>query len=113
MQAVGWCTNVAWNVGFISARSYRLNTERYKWIKVQQYQSAVAMVYLTWNLARNLSVPDVDLYQAMKLTMLSSIRTSVLLTRLSRNFGRPVRSTTHKAGAIFSPRILHHGHQEL
>ena len=39
---------------------------------------------------------DVDLYRAMKLTMLSSIRCSVLLARLARNFGRPVRYHGHR-----------------
>merc|ERR1711874_58081 len=96
VQAAGWCTNVAWNVGPISHRSYKLGMERYEWNKTQRYQSIVAMVYLTWNLARNICVTDVDLYRAMKLTMLSSIRISVLLARLARDFGIPVKYHGHK-----------------
>lgn len=53
VQASGWCNNIAWNVGPLTQRQYLLAMERYEWNKVEKYQSIVAMVLLSWNLARN------------------------------------------------------------
>ena len=37
-------------------RQYVAAIERYEWNKSQRYQSIVAMVYLTWNMAQNIQV---------------------------------------------------------
>ena len=56
VQAAGWCNNVAWNTGPLTNRQYCAAIERYEWNKTQRYQSIVAMVYLTWNMAQNIQV---------------------------------------------------------
>ena len=56
VQASGWCNNVAWNTGPLTHRQYVAAIERYEWNKTQRYQSIVAMVYLTWNMAQNIQV---------------------------------------------------------
>lgn len=58
VQAVGWCNNIAWNVGPLTARQYHLAIERYEWNKLQSYKSIVPMIHLSWNLARNIKVSD-------------------------------------------------------
>jgi len=98
VQASGWCTNVAWNVGPLSSRCYNMAIERYEWNKTQRYQSVVAMVYLTWNLAKNLDVLDSALFCAMKRTLLSSIRTSVLKKLYAKKCNIPVKFHGHKDG---------------
>jgi len=98
VQASGWCTNVAWNVGPLSSRSYDLAIERYEWNKTQRYQSVVAMVYLTWNMAKNLDILDSALFCAMKLTLLSSIRTSVLKKLYAKKCNIPIKFHGHKEG---------------
>ena len=44
VQASGWCNNVAWNTGPLTARQYTAAIHRYEWNKTQRYQSIVAMV---------------------------------------------------------------------
>lgn len=66
VQAIGWCNNIAWNVGPITARQFQLGIDRYEWNKLQSYKSIVPMVHLGWNLARNIKVSDPKLYELIK-----------------------------------------------
>ncbi|CAB3239765.1 unnamed protein product [Arctia plantaginis] len=74
VQATGWCNNIAWNVGPLTARQYSLALERYEWNKVQNFKSIVPMVHLTWNLARNIRVSDPRLHRAMRTCLLQTLR---------------------------------------
>ena len=66
--------------------------ERYEWNKSQRYQSIVAMVYLTWNMAQNIQVSDYDLFRAMKTTLMRSLEQSVLMKQFALKNNIPVRS---------------------
>ena len=66
VQAAGWCNNIAWNVGPLTARQHRLAVERYEWNKVQKFKSIVPMQRLSWNLARNIKVSDPELYRSIR-----------------------------------------------
>lgn len=77
VQASGWCNNIAWNVGPLTHRQYVLALERYEWNKSQRYQSIVAMVLLSWNLAKNLVPLNPDLHTAIRWTLLRSIKQTV------------------------------------
>lgn len=66
VQAVGWCNNVAWNVGPLTGHQYQLSVERYEWNKLQTCRSDVPMVHLTWSLARNIKVNEPMLYESMR-----------------------------------------------
>uniref|UniRef100_A0A671TEF2 [histone H3]-trimethyl-L-lysine(27) demethylase n=1 Tax=Sinocyclocheilus anshuiensis TaxID=1608454 RepID=A0A671TEF2_9TELE len=37
VQAIGWCNNIAWNVGPLTAHQYKLAVERFEWNKLQIY----------------------------------------------------------------------------
>ena len=71
-QAAGWSNNIEWNVGPLTHKQYSLAIERwpqnalgfsgtisnlyeirYEWNKLQNHKSSVAMIYLSWNLAKN------------------------------------------------------------
>lgn len=95
VQASGWCNNVAWNTGPLTHRQYKTAIERYEWNKVQRYQSIVAMVYLTWNMAQNIQVSDPGLYKAMKTTLMRSLRQSVLMKLFAVENNIPVRFHGH------------------
>ena len=94
--------------------------ERYEWNKSQRYQSIVAMVYLTWNMAQNIQVTaihpfstdtfissyfdltlfsiqvsDPDLYVAMKTTLMRSLQQSVLMKQFALQRNIPVRFHGH------------------
>uniref|UniRef100_A0A8C2X5F6 [histone H3]-trimethyl-L-lysine(27) demethylase n=1 Tax=Cyclopterus lumpus TaxID=8103 RepID=A0A8C2X5F6_CYCLU len=63
VQAIGWCNNIAWNVGPLTAHQYKLAVERYEWNKLQSVKSMVPMVHLSWNMARNIKVSDHKLFE--------------------------------------------------
>ncbi|CAH0562123.1 unnamed protein product [Brassicogethes aeneus] len=73
VQAVGWCNNIAWNVGPLTARQYQLAIERYEWNKLQSFKSIVPMLHLSWNLARNIKVSDRKLYESVKNCLLRTL----------------------------------------
>ena len=53
------------------------------------------MVYLTWNMARNIRVSDPELYHAMKTTLMRSIRQSVLMRQYALENDIPIRFHGH------------------
>ncbi|XP_059163060.1 histone demethylase UTY-like isoform X2 [Physella acuta] len=74
VQAIGWCNNIAWNVGPLTYRQYTLGVERYEYNKLQSYKSIVPMITLSWNLAQNVGFSDPKLYNAIKTTLMRSLR---------------------------------------
>ena len=74
------------------SRQYVAAIERYEWNKSQRYQSIVAMVYLTWNMAQNIQVSEPDLFRAMKTTLMRSLEQSVLMKQFALKNNIPVRS---------------------
>lgn len=91
VQATGWCNNIAWNVGPLTARQYTLALERYEWNKVQSFKSIVPMVHLTWNLARNIRVSDARLHRAMRTCLAQSLRAAAGTLAAVRARGVAVR----------------------
>ena len=65
-QAIGWCNNIAWNVGPMTYRQFSLGVERYEYNKLQSYKSIVPMITLSWNLAQNLCINDIKLHNHIK-----------------------------------------------
>ncbi|XP_045078370.1 lysine (K)-specific demethylase 6A, like isoform X3 [Coregonus clupeaformis] len=74
VQAIGWCNNIAWNVGPLSAHQYKLAVERYEWNKLQSVKSHVPMVHLSWNMARNIKVSDHKLFEMIKFCLLRTLK---------------------------------------
>lgn len=73
VQAVGWCNNIAWNVGPITCKQYRSAIERYEWNKLEKYKSIVPMIHLTWNLARNVEILDEGLFLLIKNFLITTL----------------------------------------
>ncbi|XP_061649230.1 histone demethylase UTY isoform X1 [Phyllopteryx taeniolatus] len=74
VQAIGWCNNIAWNVGPLTAHQYKLAVERYEWNKLQSVKSIVPMIHLSWNLARNIKVSDQKLFEMIKYCLLRTLK---------------------------------------
>ncbi|XP_064339584.1 histone demethylase UTY-like isoform X4 [Camelus dromedarius] len=74
VQAVGWCNNISWNVGPLTACQYKLAVERYEWNKLQSVKSVVPMVHLSWNMARNIKVSDPKLFEMIKYCLLKILK---------------------------------------
>lgn len=73
VQAIGWCNNIAWNVGPITSKQFRSAIERYEWNKLERYKSIVPMIHLTWNLVRNVEIHDEDLFHVTKSFMTTTL----------------------------------------
>uniref|UniRef100_A0A0K2U1I1 JmjC domain-containing protein n=2 Tax=Lepeophtheirus salmonis TaxID=72036 RepID=A0A0K2U1I1_LEPSM len=74
VQASGWCNNIAWNVGPLTYKQFTSSIERYEWNKLQFHKSTVAMLHLTWNIARNVRFTDKKLFEVIKYTLMQSLR---------------------------------------
>uniref|UniRef100_A0AAY4CPD5 [histone H3]-trimethyl-L-lysine(27) demethylase n=1 Tax=Denticeps clupeoides TaxID=299321 RepID=A0AAY4CPD5_9TELE len=74
VQAIGWCNNISWNVGPLTAYQYKLALERYEWNKLQSVKSVVPMVHLSWNMARNIKVSDQRLFEMIKFCLLRTLK---------------------------------------
>lgn len=91
VQAVGWCNNIAWNVGPLTAKQYQLAVERYEWNKLQNYKSIVPMAHLTWNLARNLKLSDKHLFQQIKYCLLRTLRQCQMILDFLKELNKEVK----------------------
>lgn len=85
VQAIGWCNNISWNVGPLTARQYLLALERYEWNKLQQYQSIVSIVQLSWNLARRVKVSNLQLFILIKNCLLQTLIKCFLLEKFTKD----------------------------
>ncbi|KAM9312492.1 lysine-specific demethylase 6B [Gastrophryne carolinensis] len=74
VQAIGWCNNIAWNVGPLTPYQYQLALERFEWNEVKNVKSIVPMIHVTWNVARTVKITDIDLYRMMKYCLLQSMK---------------------------------------
>lgn len=66
VQAVGWCNNVAWNVGPLTSKQYSLAVDRYEFNKLENYKSIVPVKQLTWNIAKNIRISEPRLFERVK-----------------------------------------------
>ncbi|MFT7796041.1 lysine-specific demethylase 6B-like isoform X1 [Arapaima gigas] len=74
VQAVGWCNNIAWNVGPLNPYQYQLALERFEWNEIKKVKSIVPMIHVSWNVARTVKVTDPDTYKMIKYCLLQSIK---------------------------------------
>ncbi|CAB1442187.1 unnamed protein product [Pleuronectes platessa] len=74
VQAVGWCNNIAWNVGPLNSYQYQLALERFEWNKVKKVKSIVPMIHVSWNVARTIKITDQDTFKMLKHCLMQSIK---------------------------------------
>ncbi|PVD19069.1 hypothetical protein C0Q70_21628 [Pomacea canaliculata] len=91
VQAIGWCNNIAWNVGPLTYNQYKLAIERYEWNKLKVYKSIVPMVHLSWNIARNIRISDSMLYDQIKFVLMRSLRQIRMTLDLVEDLGKEIK----------------------
>ncbi|XP_026075361.1 lysine-specific demethylase 6B-like [Carassius auratus] len=74
VQAVGWCNNIAWNVGPLNAYQYQLALERFEWNEFKKVKSIVPMIHVSWNVARTIKITDPNTFKMIKHCLLQSIK---------------------------------------
>lgn len=73
VQAIGYCNNIAWNIGPLTVNQYESAVIRYEFNKQEDFKSIVPLIQLTWNLARNIKVSDENLFKRIKSILLRSL----------------------------------------
>ena len=91
----GWCNNIAWNVGPLTARQLALSAERYEYNKLQLCKSLVPMIQLSWNIARNVRVTEPKLYDLVKTCLCHSLRHSLVVIDYAHSLGKEVKFYGH------------------
>ncbi|XP_058267866.1 lysine (K)-specific demethylase 6B, b isoform X1 [Hemibagrus wyckioides] len=74
VQAVGWCNNIAWNVGPLNSYQYQLALERFEWNEVKKVKSIVPMIHVSWNVARTIKITDPSTYKMIRHCLLQSMK---------------------------------------
>ncbi|XP_076875540.1 lysine (K)-specific demethylase 6B, b isoform X2 [Brachyhypopomus gauderio] len=74
VQAVGWCNNIAWNVGPLNSYQYQLALERFEWNEVKKVKSIVPMIHVSWNVARTVKITDPNTYKMIRHCLLQSMK---------------------------------------
>jgi lysine-specific demethylase 6A len=92
VQAIGWCNNIAWNVGPLSYTQYCAAIERYEWNKLSSCKSIVPMIHLSWNIARNIRLRDRQLFELIKFILRQSLKyVQMTLIYLDEHFGSKIQ----------------------
>lgn len=66
VQAIGWCNNIGWNVGPLTARQYQLAVERFEYNRLRDFKSIVPMMHASWQIAKNMKIGDRHLYELIR-----------------------------------------------
>ncbi|XP_026208340.1 lysine-specific demethylase 6B [Anabas testudineus] len=74
VQAVGWCNNIAWNVGPLNGYQYQVALERFEYNEVKKVKSIVPMIHVSWNVARTVKITDPNTYKMIKHCLLQSMK---------------------------------------
>merc|ERR1711997_1076697 len=100
IQADGWCNNIMWNVGPLSQKQYNLALEKYEWNKMQSYKAVIPMVNLTWNIARNVRLSDVKIYEAIRGALVQSLRQVALTVETVKSKNKTLSYQTRQRNEL-------------
>ncbi|GAB1864581.1 Histone demethylase UTX [Camponotus japonicus] len=92
IQAIGFCNNIAWNVGPFTAKQYQAAIESDEWNKLRGFRSIVPMVHLSWNLACKVKISDVQLYKMIKNCLFLTLRQYYLTLEFVKNKGAEIEA---------------------
>uniref|UniRef100_A0A183CGM8 JmjC domain-containing protein n=1 Tax=Globodera pallida TaxID=36090 RepID=A0A183CGM8_GLOPA len=73
VQSTGWCNNVAWNVGPMTANQLEMALQAHEWNRLNSYQSLVPMQHLCWSLARDVRFTNQKLFNLVKHMLIRSL----------------------------------------
>lgn len=83
VQATGWCNNISWSTGPLTAPQYKSASESFELNKLIFQKSDVPMIQLTWNIIININyIADDDLCYAIIGVLRRSLRYCVLVKEL-------------------------------
>lgn len=103
VKAVGWCNNINWNVGPLSAQQFELAAERTEMNKLLFQKSDLPLVQLTWNIIMNITIiSDEKLSSAIIDVMRRSLRYCVLVIELIEQTRHPIETVEGVPGPRYA-----------
>jgi histone demethylase len=92
VQAIGWCNNIAWNVGPLTLLQYQVAVNRHEYYRLQCYRSIIPMIQLSWNLARNQTlISDHQLRSLLRDFLEQSLSQCMAAFKCAAQLGKKVR----------------------
>jgi len=73
VQSTGWCNNIAWNVGPMTANQMEMALYAHEWNRLNTYRSLVPMQHLCWQLARDVRFSNQKMYNIVKNMLIRSL----------------------------------------
>lgn len=100
VQAVGWCNNVAWNVGPMTNDQYMMALERYEFNKSVLYKSIVPMLQVSWNVAASVRITDAELRESMMRILSMSLQNSSQVKEYVCSLNKEIRFQERLPGEL-------------
>ncbi|VDK47767.1 unnamed protein product [Anisakis simplex] len=91
VQSIGWCNNVAWNVGPLTASQLEMAIFSHEWNKLNGYKSLVPLQHLCWQLARNVRFSNQKLYVIVKQMLIRSLAYCKMVADVVVSTGKSIK----------------------
>jgi len=101
----GWCNNVAWNVGPMTANQMEMALTAHEWNRLNSYQSLVPMQHLCWSLARDVRFSNQKLYNQVKNMLIRSLAyCQMLVDYVAVAMKTPIKKQQRQKGECELPK---------
>ncbi|MFH4976698.1 hypothetical protein AB6A40_003407 [Gnathostoma spinigerum] len=100
VQSTGWCNNVAWNVGPMTAAQLQMALFSHEWNKLQSYKSLVPLQHLCWQLARNVRFSNQKLFVMVKQMLIRSLAYCKMIADAMVNMGKSIKMHPKQKGEV-------------
>uniref|UniRef100_A0A1I7Y2W8 JmjC domain-containing protein n=1 Tax=Steinernema glaseri TaxID=37863 RepID=A0A1I7Y2W8_9BILA len=91
VQATGWCNNIAWNVGPMTAKQLDMALFSHEWNKLRSYKSLVPMQHLSWEMAKNMRFTQQKPFNIVKGVLIRSLHFSKVVADYVKKLGKPLK----------------------
>uniref|UniRef100_A0A915BGM7 JmjC domain-containing protein n=2 Tax=Parascaris TaxID=6254 RepID=A0A915BGM7_PARUN len=100
VQSTGWCNNVAWNVGPLTALQLQIAIFSHEWNKLHGYKSLVPLQHLCWQLARNIRFSNQKIYVIIKQMLIRSLAYCKMVADMVTAAGKSIKVHPRQKGEV-------------
>ncbi|KAI1709800.1 jmjC domain, hydroxylase domain-containing protein [Ditylenchus destructor] len=96
VQSTGWCNNVAWNVGPMTANQMDMALYAHEWNRLNTYRSLVPMQHLCWQLAKNVRFSNQKMFNIIKNMLIRSMAYCRMVQDFVEHTAKSLIKTQHR-----------------